>query len=189
MLRHILLATLIAFSSFAAHAVTSSSQQDDEQVMPAGDRWTPFPWNFKNAQLFPWWDIQGIWKVDQDNFTSYFSFKVVQQKNGLKQLKVKQYDGDSCRLLATGVGTERGQFVYAQMTSKQSGKTYRVGLTAFKRSDSPQPPLQGNVYTESVMVLSMGEMSQTSIEDMMHTQISKVSSELDPKSCVDDLKN
>ncbi|MDG0815105.1 hypothetical protein [Bdellovibrio svalbardensis] len=188
MLRHILLATLIAFSGLTAHAVTSSYLQDEEQIMPAGDRWTPFPWNFKNAQPFPWSDIQGTWKVEQDSFISYFSFKVIQQKNGVRQLKVKQYDGESCRLLATGVGIEKGQLVYAQMTSK-SGKIYRVSLTAFKRSDSPQPPLQGNVYTESVMVLSIGELNQVSVEDMMHTQILKVSSQLDQKSCVDDLKN
>lgn len=188
MLRHILIATLIAFSSFTAHAAIRPSPEDEGQIMPAGDRWVPFPWDFKNSQPFPWSDIQGTWKVEQNNYSSYFSFKVVQQKNGVRQLGVKQYDGDNCHLLATGVGIDKGQFVYAQMTSK-SGRIYRVSLTAFKRDDFPQLPLEGNLYTDSVMVLSIGEFSQENIEDMMHTQILKISPQLTQKSCVDDLKN
>jgi len=184
MFRHILLATLLIFSglTYSQHV-----RADDERVMPTSDdRWTHWPWRL--AQPFPWSDIQGTWKVEQDDYVSYFIFKVVQLKNGVKQVQVKQFDGANCRQIATGVGIEKGSLVFAQMTSK-SGKIYRLNLTAFKRSDSPQPPLQGGVYTESVMVLSMGEISQQNLEDMIHMQIVKISAHLDQRACLQDVNN
>lgn len=185
MFRHILLATLLVFSSVAFTA--RAFAVDEEHVMPASDdRWTHWPWRL--AQPFPWSDIQGTWKVEQGDYVSYFILKVVQQKSGVKQVQVKQVDGANCKVIATGVGIEKGTLVYAQMTSK-AGKIYRLNLTAFKRSDSPQPPLQGSVYTESVMVLSMGELSQQNLEDMVHMQIVKVSAHLDQKACLQDVKN
>lgn len=190
MFRYILLATLLIFSSVTTYTAQAHAQQassDDEHVMPASDdRWTHWPWRL--AQPFPWSDIQGTWKVEQEDYVSYFVFKVVQQKNGVKQVQVKQIDGEQCRTIATGVGVEKGTLVYAQMTSK-AGKIYRLNLTAFRRSDSPQPPLEGSVYTESVMVLSMGELSQVNLDDMVHMQIVKVSDHLDQKACLADVKN
>ncbi len=103
MLRSILLAALILSSlTFSLGAFAHQSSGDDEQIIPISDN-RPVPWPWSMAQPFPWTDIQGVWKVQQDDYTSYFSLKVVRQKaTGLRQLQVKQYDGATCRVLATG---------------------------------------------------------------------------------------
>lgn len=186
MLRNILLAVLMVFVGFKASADNFSSVVD-EHVMPASDdRWVPWPWSL--AQPFPWGDIQGLWKVEQGDFVSYFAFKVVREKStGIRQLEVKQYDGDTCRVLATGVGIERNQKVLAQMTSR-GGITYRVQLTSFNEKDSPIPPLRSTVPVPSVMVLSMGTLDVQGLEGMMHMQIMKVSAFIGQKSCNEDVK-
>lgn len=186
MLRNILLASLLVFTGITASANTCESAVD-EHVMPASDdRWVPWPWTL--AQPFPWGDIQGLWKVEQGDFVSYFAFKVVREKStGLRQLQVKQYDGDSCRIIATGVGIERNQKVLAQMTSR-GGITYRVQLTSFDQKDSPIPPLRSNVPVPSVMVLSMGTLDVQGLEGMMHMQIMKVSAFIGQRTCFEDVK-
>lgn len=185
MLRRILLSTLIVLSSLMmtgrAFAVI------EENVMPASDdRWVPWP--FHLAQPFPWQAIQGLWKVEQGDFTSYFALKVVREKaTGLRQLQVKQYDGDSCRIIATGVGLERNQRVLAQMTVR-GGDTYRFQLTAFNEKDSPLPPLRGSIPTQGVMLLSMGPLNDNAPADMIHLQIMKISDHLTQKFCIEDIK-
>lgn len=185
MLRAILLAALIVFSGFTSFANAVGAQ--DEHVMPASDdRWVPWPWSL--ATPFPWGDIQGFWKVEQGDFTSYFAFKVVREKStGIRQLQVKQFDGDTCRVIATGVGIERNEKVLAQMTSK-GGTTYRVQLTSFNEKDAPIPPLRSNVPVTSVLVLSMGTLDVEGIEGMIHMQIMKISPFIGQRMCVEDVK-
>ncbi|MBV2168072.1 MAG: hypothetical protein KUL82_05120 [Bdellovibrio sp.] len=185
MLRRIFLSTLVVISAMTMSV--SAFAEPEEHVMPASDdRWVPWPWAL--AQPFPWSDIQGLWKVEQGDFVSYFALKVVRQKaTGLRQLQVKQFDGDTCRVLATGVGIERNQKILAQMTSK-GGITYRVQLTAFNEKDSPIPPLRGSVPTQGVMVLSMGTLDVQGLEGMVHMQIMKISAYLTQKVCFDDVK-
>lgn len=184
MLRHILLATLIALSSLAAPAEVLDAPE--EHIMPAGDRWTPWPWSM--AQPFPWNDIRGMWKVQQDDYISYFALKVVRPRaTGIRQLQVKQIDGQTCKVIATGVGIEKGSRVLAQMTSR-SGVTYRVHLTSFDQKDSPQEPLKGAENPSKVMVLSIGDLDQKGLDHMAHMQILKVSRYLDLRICTEDLK-
>lgn len=184
MLRSILMATLI-FSGLTLSAGAYAA--DDEHIIPVNDN-RPVPWPWTLAQPFPWTDIQGLWKVEQGDFTSYFSLKVVRQKlTGIRQLQVKQFDGDTCKMLATGVGLERNQKVLAQMTSR-AGTTYRVQLTAFSEKDSPLPPLKGNVPTTGVMVLSMGALDNIANDNMVHMQIMKISAHLTQRVCMEDIK-
>ncbi|KYG68799.1 hypothetical protein AZI87_06105 [Bdellovibrio bacteriovorus] len=191
MLRSLLLATMIGLMGFTASAANySETTTEEEHIMPAGDdRWVPWPWAM--VQPFPWSDIQGLWKVEQGDFTSYFALKVVRQKStGIRQLQVKQFDGDTCRVLATGVGIERSNKVLAQMTSKL-GATYRVQLSAFSEKDLQDltiPPLKGDMPTEAVMVLSMGALDNKGIEGMVHMQIMKISAHLTQKVCLEDIK-
>ncbi|WP_413292274.1 hypothetical protein ACLSU7_12790 [Bdellovibrio sp. HCB185ZH] len=178
MLRHIFLAALLIFSS-VSHAQASSYHAhawdyDEGSIMPSGDN-RPVPWPWTLAQPFPWDDIQGLWKVEQDNYVSYFAFKVVKQASGGRQLLVRQIDGETRRVLAEGPGFERDNIVFAQMTSC-GGATYRLKLTSFKREDSPQPPVMGNLYTGSVMVLSMSDLGDKSAYYIAHLQLTKVSS-------------
>jgi hypothetical protein len=183
MLRHILLATILAFSSLSYAGMTPNDEQGP--VLPTSDdHWTTWPWSL--AQPFPWEDIQGLWKVETGDYVSYFAFKVVKQKaSGGRLLQVKQIDGNTRKVLAEGPGFETGQMVLAQMTSCGGG-TYSVKLTSFKREDSPQPPLMSNLYKSSVMVLSIGDLDSRSTDDMSHFQITKVSSRFrfNQESCV-----
>ncbi|WP_413559036.1 hypothetical protein [Bdellovibrio sp. HCB209] len=174
MLRHILLATLLFVSSMA-HAHVPGFQEDGN-IMPSGDN-RPVPWPWSLAQPFPWDDIQGLWKVEQDNYVSYFAFKSVRQASGGRQLLVRQIDGETRRVLAEGVGFESGKVILAQMTSC-GGTTYNLKVTSFKREDSPQAPVMGNLYTGSVMVLSIGDLNARSISDMVHLQLTKVASRI-----------
>ena len=184
MFRHILIAALIALSSLAAHA--DVSRDPEEHIMPAGDRWTPWPWSM--AQPFPWGDIRGMWKVQQGDYVSYFALKVVRPRpTSIRQLQVKQIDGQTCKVIATGVGLEKGSRVLAQMTSR-SGVTYRVHLTSFDQKDSPQAPLKGTENPRKVMVLSIGDLDQKGADQMAHIQIMKVSRYLDLRICAEDLK-
>lgn len=185
MLRNILLAALVSLTAMTSAADYYS--EVDEHIMPANDdRWVPWPWTL--AQPFPWSDIKGLWKVEQGDFVSYFALKVVREKvTGLKHLQVKQFDGDTCKVIATGVGIERNQKVLAQMTSR-NGVAFRVQLTAFREKDSPIPPLRGNVPTPGVMVLSMGPLDSKGVENMVHNQIMKISPYLAQKICIEDVK-
>lgn len=191
MLRKLFFSSLLAVSvvvSVAAQATTLAAQQaEDEHIMPVSDdRWVPWPMHL--AQPFPWNDIQGLWKAEQGEYSSYFALKIVRQKStGHRQLQVKQFDGDTCRVLATGVGLERNEKVFAQMTSK-GGVTYRVQLTAFNKKDAPLPPLRGLIPTDSVMLLSIGTLEPKAETDMFHMQIMKVSAFLTQKVCIEDVK-
>ncbi|WP_413576237.1 hypothetical protein ACLVWU_17795 [Bdellovibrio sp. HCB290] len=171
MLRHILLAALLIFSS-VGYAHTSD---DEGGIMPSGDN-RPIPWPWSAAQPFPWDDIQGLWRVEQDDYVSYFAFKVVKEKTGGgRQLFVRQIDGETRRVLAEGVGFETGKVILAQMTSC-GGTTYRLTLTSFDLEKSPQPPGLGNLYKNSVMVLSLGSLEARSTSEMINLQLFKVSS-------------
>ncbi|WP_413585676.1 hypothetical protein [Bdellovibrio sp. HCB274] len=171
MLRHILLAALLIFSS-VGHANPS---QEEGGIIPTGDN-RPIPWPWSAAQPFPWDDIQGLWRVEQDDYVSYFAFKVVKEKtSGGRQLMVRQIDGETRRVLAEGVGFEREKIILAQMTSC-GGSTYRLKLTSFNLENSPQPPGLGNLYKNSVMVLSLGSLEARTTSEMIHLQLSKVSS-------------
>lgn len=176
---------LLIIATLLTSANAFAGLSEDEHIIPASDN-RPVPWPWSLAQPFPWTDIQGLWKVEQGDFTSYFALKLVRQKStGARQLQVKQFDGDTCRVLATGVAIERSQKVLAQMTSR-AGMTYRVQLTAFKEKDSPIPPLKSNFPVQGVMVLSMGRLD--SQEEMVHVQIKKISAHLTQKFCIEDVR-
>lgn len=191
MLRKFLLTAVVlvgVVSTSLAHSQQASGQAD-EHVMPVSDRWTPWPWKY--VQPFPWTDIQGLWKVEQDEFVSYFSFKiVVHKRTGLRQLQVKQYDGESCRILATGVGIENDRKVLAQMTSR-SGMIYRVELTSFSEKDllrSDITPIKGNIRTDGVVVLSMSTFDNPESSNKFHMQIAKISALMTQRPCMEDVR-
>ncbi len=196
MLRYILLATAISISSLAltsqAHAQYQVYSQDEEHITPTSDT-RPVPWPWSRAQPFPWFDIQGLWKVEQDDFISYFTFRVVKERaTGERQLRVKQIDGLNCREIANGVGvavgSERSQRILARMKSK-AGTDYRVQITAFAEQDSPERPLQGNIPVQSVMVVSISSADgPRPISTPVHMQIMKVSGYQDLSPCREDLK-
>ncbi|MGZ3770854.1 MAG: hypothetical protein ACXVCP_14890 [Bdellovibrio sp.] len=194
MLRSKFLIILILFSWLMPNA--SFASHDKDAVMPVlRDPWVPWPWAL--ALPFPWDDIQGLWKAEDGDFVSYFAFKVVCDKPECKcepgkdfcQLKVRQYDSTTCRLLADGAGIESTHKVLAQMTSMVTGMIYRVDLTSFSEKDSPLPPLKSDVPIHGVMVISIGEFNVSSPDEMVHMQIRKISANQYQRFCVDSKNN
>ena len=183
MLRSLLLVSMITFSA----AFSYSATVEEEHIMPVNDdMWVPWPMHL--AQPFPWKDIHGLWRAEQGEFSSYFALKIVRQKStGHRQLQVKQFDGDTCRVLATGVGLERNQKVFAQMTSK-GGVVYRVQLTAFNKKDVPKnvPTRFGKIQTEEALLLSIGSLEPKG--ELFNMQITKVSDLLTQRVCIEDIK-
>ncbi len=179
-------AVALGMSLFARAAENDNHNEEDEHILPtAGDSWTPWPWTL--AKPFPWADIEGSWKVKSGDFISYFSLRIANTRYGrIPQLAIRQYDGVTCRMLSTGVGLERNQKIYAQMTATRSGRAYRVHFTAFDEKDSPLPPLQGNIPTERMMVVSMGPLDNRGDEGMSHMQIVKVSELMSQEGCLRD---
>lgn len=184
MLRFCISAILLSFlmSTGASAAVYGADHGDIREI----NDYRPVPWPWSLAAPFPWRDIQGMWKVEQDGFVSYFALKVVNVKpSGDRQLVVRQIDGYSCKVIATGVGFETKQSVKAQMTDDE-GHTYRVSLTAFNAEDAAETPKKGRVQTTSVMVLSLGTLGAPSSTNL-HWQITKVANTISQKSCVEDV--
>ena len=185
MLRHFISAALIVtcLCSTSGALVRGPDHGDIREIND--NRPVIWPWSL--ATQFPWRDIQGMWKVEQDGFVSYFAMKVVNVKSAAeRQLVVRQIDGYSCKIIATGVGYERKQTVKAQMTDDE-GHTYRVSLTAFKAEDAAEPPKKGRVQTASVMVLSLGAFGAPAA-DNQHWQITKVANTINQKNCVEDAR-
>lgn len=181
MLRRLL---VISFLIFSGAAYSISAAASTQLTMHAGqndDRWTHWPWRL--AQPIPWGDIQGGWKVEDGEYVSYFTFrKIYRQSNQVRQISVKQIDPQGCQVIARGVGIEKGAFIYAQMTSSDGG-IYRLNLSAFKCSDSPLSPEEKKDCADSMMVLSMGELSAQNLDQMIHMRIIKVSSDLSQNVC------
>lgn len=167
-----------AQNAYAADVHTDYGLIDDVVVF---DRPVPWPWGLE--QPFPWPDIQGIWKVVDADFTSYFALKVVRVKaTGERQLIVRQIDADSCKVVATGVGYDLQRVVRAQMTSVQSGVAYRIALRAFSEKDSPKPAM-GKLVTSQIVVLSLMDVDAKPESQPVHFQLGKISSTLDMKTC------
>jgi hypothetical protein len=177
MLARILLATMLLVSNFAF-----ANSNYSEHIMPArDDRWVPWPWS--QAKRFPWADISGVWKVEEDNYISYFVFQVVKAKDSnVNQLRIDQYDGQNCQLIASGVGVERNHVVLGQLRSI-SGDVYRVNLAAFSLEDSPNPPIEGSKFKKAVMGLSIVPTSVGHEDQVVHLQVMQVSRGTSLNSC------
>ena len=185
MLRHLLSAVLVA-TCLCSVSQALVQGPDHGDIREINDN-RPVIWPWSLATTFPWKDIQGMWKVEKDGFVSYFALKVVNIKaSGERQLVVRQIDGYSCKVIATGVGFERRQSVKAQMTDEE-GHAYRVSLTAFRAEDAAEPPKKGRVMTDAVMVLSIGPLGAT-ITENLHWQITKVANTIAQRNCVEDAR-
>ncbi len=186
MLRQSILAILLIFVSTlgSVHSnasVHSKGSVENKLKILGDDRWTHWPWRL--AQPIPWSDIQGIWKVEGSENVSYFSFKKIYGRNSdLRQISLKQIDPESCQVIGSGVGIEKGSFIYAQITN-EDGAIFRLNLSAFKCSDSPLLPNEKNDCVDSMMVLSIGEVSVANLDQMLHMRIQKLTSDLNENIC------
>lgn len=154
-----------------------------EAIAPMGGDWVPWP--FGAEQAFPWKDIQGLWKAEGEDFTAMYSLRVVVEKDaGIRILKIKQLDPNTCKIVAAGVGTEEGMIVRAMMTGKE-GVTFRVTFRAFDIADSPEPLIPGisrNPHDVIVLSISTFDSGQG---DAKFVQISKQSKLISSKECLE----
>lgn len=144
----------------------------------------PVVWPWGHEQPFPWAEIKGLWKIENSDYDSYFTFKVVRHKQtGNRQLEVRQVDAHTCEVIANGPGYERGRVVRAQMTHL-SGAVFRLAITAFRQADLPKdaviPP--GDAIMP-VMVVSIADLDSNGALDF-HAQIVKVSDSINLRNCV-----
>lgn len=191
MLRHFF-TTLLASATLLVSVNAAAIRADHGDIREINDN-RPVVWPWSLATDFPWDSIQGFWKVEQDEYVSYFSIKRL--KPGLVKgkptasIQVRQYDGFSCDEIATGVGYEQKTAVLAQMTDID-GKSYRLKLTAFRFEDVEKnsvSPIQGKVRTNSVMVMSVKNMEAPNLTPV-HIQITKISNTIGIKNCQEDVK-
>lgn len=191
-----LLMVLVILGSFLAANISQAAEQaqchsgtDESQIIRGGDSdYTPWPSSI--IRPFPWDDVQGIWKVE-DRVTGdiwYFALKRLKMTPSCQRpLQVRQIEGESCKVIATGVGFDRNKVIRAQMTDKD-GKTFRLAFTAFNEEDAPIVPVEGKIHVDSVVVLSIANVDSPLYSDVRHLQIVKVSNTLDLRACTQDIK-
>ena len=166
------------------------AENPDDHILPTGDN-RPVPFPMGTVDKFPWSSIQGLWKVEQGDYVSYFAFKKVRASKGShRQLQVRQIDYKSCEELATGVGFENttGTRVLAQMTARKSGISYRLVLTSVSEETPTFPPHGPAMQSVMVLSLGMGSGEVAKNDDMVHMEITKVSTHQEPKTCSEELK-
>lgn len=148
------------------------------------------PWPSSIVRPFPWDDVQGLWKVEDDKTGDVWFFALKRLRitpSCERPLQVRQIDGSTCKVVATGVGFDHNKVVRAQMNSRD-GKTYRIAFTAFNQEDAPMAPIEGKIHLDSVVVLSMANVDSPLNSDVRHMQIVKVSNTLDIRTCTQDIK-
>ncbi|MBX3039867.1 MAG: hypothetical protein KF789_04035 [Bdellovibrionaceae bacterium] len=158
---------------FASSAVESLIQN-------SGDDLVPWPWG--SEMPFPWFFVQGVWMAEKGDFRTFFAFRVVKDKNDIRQLQVQQIDPESCELKASGVAIETNNIVRAQMTSS-NGSVYRLSLRSFSEKSIPSSTLisQRPIYGQYV-VLSLFPFDRV---DGVHLPIQQISTQLNYKCLVE----
>ena len=164
------------------------SEDSGEVLIGRGDDFVPWPMSV--IRPFPWDDVQGVWKVEDGNTgeTWYFALKRLKMTPSCQRpLQVRQIDGETCKVIATGVGFDRNKVIRAQMTNRD-GKTFRLAFTAFAEEDAPMVPTEGKIHLDSVVVLSIASVESPLRSEVRHMQIVKVSNTLDIRACTQDIK-
>jgi hypothetical protein len=131
-LKNLVVAFMLVAGSCFAHA-GNLCQQAADPTEP--NDWRPWPWG-QEIQI-PWRGLQGVWETSGGECENLFLFKVKSNQNGEKLVQIVQYDPQSCRIVAQGLGYESGRYVNAQMV--RQGQTYNLTIHAFN----------GTVMTES----------------------------------------
>lgn len=164
-------ALLIASAIFLSLPATATATAPERTLFPGGGD-HPWPWSL--ALPFPWDDIQGVWTLDVNNKTIYYSIRRLQAK----RLVINQFDLSTCNVVASGPGLERANTVVAQMSQPSTRQVYRVTLYAFDPKDSPEPPkMNGRFDPGPIMVARINPLSSPGPE--IASQLVKISSRLD----------
>ena len=157
-----------------------SSSAIDSLIQGSGDDFVPWPWG--SEMPFPWVFVQGVWMAEKGDFRTFFAFRVVKDKNDIRQLQVQQIDPETCEIKATGVAIEMNNIVRAQMTSS-NGTVYRLSLRSFSEKSIPSSAFinQRPIYGQYV-VLSLFPFDRV---DGVHLPIQQISTQLNYKCLVE----
>jgi hypothetical protein len=72
-------------------------------------------WPWEKELPFPWDNIEGIWGGVHDDETMLFSFEIIDNTFGNRQIKVKQVNPENMEPLASGLGVENNNVLRAVM--------------------------------------------------------------------------
>ena len=99
-----------------------------------GGDFTPFPWGneIPIAQNM----LQGVWAPISIECGTYFSFELSEptSKRPQRIVTVKQFDPDTCNILASGVGYELEKVFYVSMVGP-NGRAFDLTIRAFNRKE------------------------------------------------------
>ena len=164
-MRNFLMILSLVFFGFNSMASTESGLMCDVARISGGDAW---PWSI--AKPFPWDNIQGYWKLEDDNHT-YLSAKVLSSTNSRKILSLSILDEGVCaKPYAKGTG-------YVDVTEKNVVRAlvtdgvykYQLKLGMFDSRDL----IGQNTCSSSVMAASIQVIARVG-------KANRVSAPLDP---------
>jgi hypothetical protein len=119
--------------------------------------WVPFPW----AQELPftWSTAQGVWMAGSGHQASYFYIRVTKDRtnNSIRYLAITERDRATCRIIATGFGTEEKESrIVADMKYSDGARSrYRMMLRLYDPGSVPGgqgvSPFRGKVMVLTIM--------------------------------------
>lgn len=152
-----------------------SRRTDANNIQPTKDDFVPWPWG--SEAPFPWSFVQGVWLAEQGEYKSFFSFRVIKSKQGLRQLEVKQIDPVTCKTVTKGNGLEDTHNVVRAVMNNSDGYSYRLLLRSFDEEDLPKlpttKPFRGQYIVLSILPFETFEY--------YHISLVQVSAKLDFK--------
>lgn len=147
----------------------------DSLIQGPGDDPVPWPWGLEMP--FPWPFVQGFWMAEKGGTRTYFSFRVVTDRNNFRQLMVEQINPVTCEIVARGVGIETNNIVRAQMTAL-TGQVYRLTVRSFSEKSVPATLISHRPIYGQYVVLSLFPFESVS---GVHLPIQLISSQLNFK--------
>ncbi len=100
------------------------SSEPSNKILRGGGGGEPGPWPLGPELPFPWDDIEGIWSGTIDGLEIVFSFEVIENNLGQRQISVKEIDPTTGEPILAGIGTESDKVVRAIMTAGRKKKYY-----------------------------------------------------------------
>jgi len=165
LLKRVLLLGSIAIGTVSMATTQGYSETDYSCAQPAGRGGDGggnivWPWGFE--VMFPWDDVQGIWKVQKGEKAYFFSFRRVEEK----RIKIKQIDLASCKTIGIGQGMEKpnSKVIVAQIRNTHTAETYNLTIYAFNQEDSPEPPMLNNTSSDHVIVARINSLDHAAPE-------------------------
>jgi hypothetical protein len=125
------------------------------------------PWPWEKELPFPWDNIEGIWGGIHDDAAMIFSFEIIDNDSGDRQIKVKEINPETMEIIASGLGVENNNVLRAVMV----GRKHRFRMSV--RLIENEYCLDNKQYT-MITIESMGRESyifQFSVEKLANSPL------------------